>query len=243
MKHSRSKSETGSEPVAVERAYNLTVNGTKITRVFLSPADLEEFALGYLLSEGIVDSSRCIDEVAVGDGNICVLAGDLKGIDEEFELRSSGCVGFRWTELGESEGPKVDSELRISSDFVFDVLEYLDTDLYRITSGSHSAGLIGERGERAVRAVDVGRHNAFDKVIGKAVREGLDLSRAVLLGSGRQSSGMVMKAANSGIPIVISKAAPLSSGIEAARRTGVTLVCFADDQKFKVFSGDVRIRD
>ncbi|KXA94648.1 hypothetical protein AKJ65_03795 [candidate division MSBL1 archaeon SCGC-AAA259E19] len=232
----------GSEPVVVEKPYDLTVNGAKITRVFISPSDLREFAYGYLLSEGIVKSKDKIITVKVRKGNIDVFVEGLQNIEEELELRSSGCVGFRWNEQNGVKKPEVDSKFHITPDIVFEALKYLETELYKKTSGSHSACLINKEKDMSVRAVDVGRHNAFDKVIGKGVTKNLELSETILLGSGRQSAGMLRKAANVGIPIIVSKAAPLSSGIKTAEKLNLTLICFADDQKFKIFSGKWRIK-
>ena len=88
---------------------------------------------------------------------------------------------------------------------------------------------------------DVGRHNTVDKVIGFAVLNGIDLSRCIIGCSGRQPAGMVSKAANAGIPIILSKAATTDQGILTADQTGVTLVCFARGNRFTVYTHPYRI--
>jgi len=129
----------------------------------------------------------------------------------------------------------------ISPEYVFRSLEYLETETYRKTSGAHSATILDDECSIVARGVDASRHSAYDKAIGMALMVGADLERSVLLASGRQSAEMVAKAVRATIPIVISKAAPISSGIDLARENGLTLICFADGQKFSVFSGVDRI--
>lgn len=203
-----------------------------------SPMDLEALGYGYLLSEGVVSSKDQIDSVELIENGIHVEVKDGEHLGEWIELRSSGCVGVNW---GMGADITIESGLTIDQGFVFRSLRYLDDYVYRKTSGSHSATLISGEGESLVRATDVGRHSSYDKVIGKAMVQDIDLSETILLSSGRQSAGMVMKVVRVGIPIVISKAAPLSSGIEAARRAGVTLICFANDEKFSIFAHPERV--
>ncbi len=89
------------------------------------------------------------------------------------------------------------------------------------------------------QAVDVGRHSAVDKVIGAFA--GNDFSDTFLVSSGIQPAGMVLKAARAVIPLIVSKAAPINTGIESALQTGVTLVYFAGAEQFSVYSHKERI--
>jgi FdhD protein len=109
------------------------------------------------------------------------------------------------------------------------------------TGGAHTASLVDADGNLRYKAIDIGRHNAIDKVVGMAFMNGDDLSRMFLVSSGRQPAGMVMKAVRAGIPLIISKSAPISSGIDSARRANITLCCYATAEKVKVFSAPERI--
>ncbi len=232
------KEET--ESVAVEKSYDLIVNDRRITSIMASPVDLEELGYGYLICEGFVSSKDQIISIQVEDQEIQTFVEEPEKIERWLELRSSGCVGVNWKKT--NENIRVDSGLKISSKTVFQALQYLFTDLYETTSGSHSASLINKNGNLITQSVDVGRHNTFDKVIGKALLQNENLDKTIILSSGRQSAGMVRKAARVGIPIIISKAAPLSSGIQAAEEAGLTLICFANDEKFNIYSGEQRIK-
>jgi len=139
-----------------------------------------------------------------------------------------------------------DVHLPVSQSFSIDVLldsmKYLYDETQDRTGGAHSASLVDANGNLMYKALDIGRHNAIDKVVGMAVLNSDDLTKLFLVSSGRQPAGMVMKAVRAGIPLIISKAAPVSSGIDSALRSNITLCCFANTEKVKVFSAAERIK-
>ena len=98
-------------------------------------------------------------------------------------------------------------------------------------------------GEMKVFFEDVGRHNAIDKTIGRIIMTGLDSSQIVLVGSGRQSAAEVIKAARVGIPTTVSIRGPIYSGVLAAKKTGITLCCYAKGPRMNVCSGLERVLD
>jgi FdhD protein len=224
--------------IAVEATIELFVNKLTVASILATPEMIEELALGYVICEGIVKEPGEIKGYTI-DGktvHIEITPGD----DFEIwrELRSSGCVGVKWDE---NETISVNSETLFSPSVIRKSLVYIETDIYKNTRGTHAACLVDTEGNCVVKAVDIGRHNAFDKVVGKAYLEGIDVSKHFLLSSGRQSAGMVLKAARAGIPLVATKTAPFNTGIEAAIRTGVCLVGFVSDEKLSVFANKERL--
>lgn len=110
------------------------------------------------------------------------------------------------------------------------------------TGGLHAAGLLGADGEMRCVREDVGRHNAVDKVIGRALRErGLPLSDTVLVVSGRASYELTQKAVLAGIPMLVAVSAPSSLAVELADRAALTLVGFVRGETTNVYTHPRRI--
>ena len=137
---------------------------------------------------------------------------------------------------------KVLSDLRVAPADVLALSKGFQgaSELYRSTHGVHSAALCDAR-KILVFAEDIGRHNAVDKVIGRCLLDGLDLTDRILVTSGRISSEILFKAAGCGIPVLISKSAPTDMGVDLARELGITLIGFVRGGGMNVYAGEQRI--
>ncbi len=143
--------------------------------------------------------------------------------------------------MSDLEQKVVESEYTVKADAIISMVNRLnESKLFRLTGGVHEAALF-ENEKLVAFAEDVGRHNAIDKVVGISIQSNVNFSYTVLVSSGRQPADMVLKAARMGIPIVVSKAAPIRSGIIAAEKTGITLVCFVRNPKMNVYTHHYRI--
>lgn len=219
--------------VAIESTIEIFINKIPIASILATPEMIKELAIGYFICEGLVKDPDSIKDFKMDGNRIYAAIEETEHIEIWRELRSSGCVGVRWEE---NENISIDSDTKFSMDLIGKSLRFLESDIYRETRGTHAACLINARGECVAKAIDVGRHNAFDKVAGYAYLNGIDVREHFIISTGRQSAGMVLKAARAGIPLVATKTAPLNSGIDAALRTGVCLVCFVSNDKMSVFS-------
>jgi FdhD protein len=234
---------TGAE-VCVEESVNLVLNGDRVASLTMTPDDLEAFAYGYLVCEGLAKSSADVESVEVKWPDVHVT---MRSIAKEnarlwMEIRSSGCVGVRssWDDLA---GP-VPAGMRVDVSTIFASLDLINglAMLWSRTGGAHCSVICDSIGGLVAYAEDIGRHTSIDKVVGKALLDGRDLSECFLVSTGRMPAGMVAKAYRAGLPMVVSNTAPLTSGVELARRLGMTLVCFARPPRMSVYSGMERIR-
>lgn len=236
VENSNQQSMTGC--IAVEASIDLFINDIKVATILATPENLEELGTGYLVCEGLLRDMEDLLELYADAGSIHARIRKNDDLEIWHELRSSGCVGVKWDE---NEDVHVISDAVFDARHMHDSLMYLDSDIYSKSRGTHCACLISMEGECVKKAIDIGRHNAFDKVVGAALMAGIDMSQHFILSSGRQSAGMVMKAARAGIPLIVTKTAPLNTGIDAARKTGICLVCYTSDTSISVFSSPERI--
>jgi FdhD protein len=238
-KITRQGSEPATDPVMVEETIDLIVNGTKLSSIVTTPDLHKELAVGYLITEGAIKIRADIEAIEEKGTWVMLQIRSFDHFNLWHELRSSGCIGINWER--HDEDVKLPIQQKFKVDVLLESMKYLYDETQDRTGGAHTASLVAANGTLKYKALDIGRHNAIDKVVGMAVLNGDDLSKMFLISSGRQPAGMVMKAARAGIPLVISKAAPVSSGIDSARRSNVTLCCFATSEKMKVFSVPDRI--
>jgi FdhD protein len=239
LKATRSGAEPMPDPVMVEETVDLIINGTKLSSIVTTPDHHKELAIGYLITEGAVQGRDDIEAVKEDGNKVFLKIRSFEHFDLWYELRSSGCIGVNWEHRDDNVGLPVRQKFAIG--VILDSVKYLRTEEQDRTHGTHVAGLVAADGALKYQAMDIGRHNAIDKVVGMATMAGDDLSKMFLLSSGRQPAGMVMKAVRAKIPLVVSKAAPISSGIDSARRANLTLCCFTDKEKTNVFSAPERI--
>jgi len=115
-------------------------------------------------------------------------------------------------------------------------------DVFAKTGGLHAAGLFTTGGALAILREDVGRHNAVDKVVGRALLDRVSLQDKILAVSGRAGYEVVQKAVAAGIPILVAVGAPSTLAVATAQRFGLTLVAFLRGARFNVYSGGARVR-
>lgn len=218
--------------LAKECPVKLFLDGRQFTTLFTSPLELKELAVGHLVTEGIL-GFREIAGIEVEGDEVHVLTLKEKGPIRKESSRTAGETGKQIF---------VDSDAIFDPEALFAGTGNLESETYKLTRGTHLAALIDGRGKLAVRIVDVGRHNAVDKVVGAALLRGLDISHLYMLSTGRQPAYMITKAARAGIPLVATKAMPFDSGVEAAKKANICLVGQLRQESMLVFAGEWRVR-
>lgn len=238
--HSDGRAENIKVLLARECPVKLFLNGKLFTTLFASPLELKELAVGHLITEGVL-SFREIENVEVEDVVVNVQTTTRK---ENQEIRTETTEKARKAEKEEKAGREifVDSDSVFEPQAIFAGIEYLESDAYKLTRGTHLAALIDRSGELAIQIVDVGRHNAVDKAVGAAFLKGLDLSQHFMLSTGRQPAYMVTKAARAGIPLIATKSMPFDSGVEAAKKANVCLIGQLRKESMLIFASEWRVK-
>lgn len=243
QQHGPAHQEMTEANVIVEAPVSLTVNGRPWQTFMCTPSDLEALAIGFLFTEGLIESMADIAVVQVcSEGtSVDVWLHESVTVPEHW-VRTSGCNGgltaadFDHAHLSVSDGVKLAPE-----DIHRLVRQLFESQpFYRETGGVHTSAL--SDGQRlCVSAEDIGRHNTLDKIAGQCLLNRLVTSESVLLTTGRISSDMLRKAARMGISIVISRTSPTSLSITLAEQWGITLVGHARRDRFNVYTHPWRI--
>lgn len=220
--------------VLVEHVLEVSVNTVPTMRIVCTPADLADLVVGRLFTEGIVEGVEGISELYLceqGSRATVLLAEKRADFSRtEVPVVPSCCTGNRVYNayFFDDERPANVRPIPWREEWVFAAARAFaeDSPLHRRTTGTHSCYLLLADTVVLCRE-DLGRHNAFDKVIGAALREGIDLRDAMIYSSGRLPTDMVMKAIRAGVPLLASKAVPTSETIRLAREFDLTLICQA----------------
>lgn len=238
--------------LAVEEPLQIRIGERNISITMRTPGNDAELAAGFLFTEGMIRNAGQIAGVECAENDIAVTLQPGVEIDPErlqrnFYMTSScGVCGKASIEALESAGCTIlpRDVPRVSESVIVSLPEKLrDAQaVFERTGGLHAAGLFSSDGELIALREDVGRHNAVDKLVGRALLDGLiPLSRHILMLSGRASFELVQKAVMAGIPVLAAVGAPSSLAVKAALRFGMTLIGFLRGDRFNVYSGAGRI--
>jgi FdhD protein len=232
--------------VAVEEPLEIRIGGEPVAVTMRTPGHDEELALGFCLSEGLRPAAaRVPDDLAANTVDVDAPSFDRERLRRSFYTSSScGVCGKGALEAVAVEAPRVESELRVALAVVASLPDRLRAAqaAFEATGGLHATGLFTAAGELVCAREDVGRHNAMDKVIGRAFLDGLlPLADHVLCVSGRLSFELVQKAAVAGCPILVAVGAPSSLAVELATDRGITLGGFVRGGAANVYTEPWRI--
>ena len=210
------RSVAAEESVLTEREFSLAVNGRVVDRQACTPGDLSDWAVGYLCSEGYIGRMEDVLELDADEG--------------------TGRVSVRLAEPVVRRDPVPLSPLDWDPQVVMGHSRaFLErSELFRTTGSVHSA-LMARGAEALCFTEDLGRFNALDKCLGKALRMGADPGRCILFTSGRLPLGIALKTARAGIPMVVSRSAPTDAALALASRCGLQVVGFARGDRMTVY--------
>ena len=234
------------DDLAVEDPMELRLDGYPVSVLMRTPGHDEELAAGFLVTEGIV---RTLDEIRKieprpDEGRVLVFLADEVKVDLSrlsrhlFTGSSCGICGKATLDAIFTHCPPVASPLEIRDEILLAAPGKLRSaqSIFETTGGLHAAGIFSTGGELLIAREDIGRHNAVDKVIGRAFLDDLDLTRTFLVVSGRASFEILQKSLAARIPFVAAVSAPSSLAVEFAKESGQTLVAFLRPPHFNRYT-------
>jgi FdhD protein len=250
------------DTVAAEEPFELRVGGRPLAVTMRTPGHDVELAHGFLLSEGVIRGAgdvagaaycNSVDDEGRNTLNVLdvVLAPGVAppspDVERAFYTTSScgicGKASLEAVRLS-SVYPVAGDEVRVAPAVLVRLPEILRgaQRVFDRTGGLHAAGLFTADGDPLVVREDVGRHNAVDKVLGRALLDGrIPLRGTVLMVSGRASFELVQKAVMAGVPMLAAVSAPSSLAVELAADAGLTLVGFLRGAEMNVYAHAHRV--
>ncbi|MFE4175438.1 formate dehydrogenase accessory sulfurtransferase FdhD [Streptomyces sp. NPDC056909] len=251
------------DTLVAEEPLEIRLNGKPLAITMRTPGDDFALAAGFLVSEGVLAGAADVRSIvycagAKADGSNTYNVVDVQlapgvpvpDITLERNVYTTSSCGL----CGKASLDAVrttarfpigdDPRLRVEPELLAGLPDRLRAaqQVFDRTGGLHAAALFSESGEMLDIREDVGRHNAVDKLVGRALRQDLlPLSRAILLVSGRASFELAQKAVMAGIPVLAAVSAPSSLAVDLAAETGLTLVGFLRGSSMNVYAGDERI--
>ncbi len=254
-RHTGSTAAADIDHVVVEEPLEVRIGKTSVVVTMRTPGHDSELAAGFLVSEQVVRSAAEIEDIApcpdATHGNIVTVTlaksadVDLDSLKRNFYATSScGLCGKASIEQLRKTIPRIPVTATVRPDVISALPQRMRTaqPVFDLTGGLHAAALFDFDGKPLCIREDISRHNAVDKLIGwAAFDDRIPLSNAILLVSGRAGFEIIQKAAVAGVPIVVAVSAPSSLAIDLAIETNLTLIAFARENRFVVYSAPERV--
>ena len=254
-----------SDHVAAEEPLQISLDGAPLSIVMRTPGNDLELTLGLLWAEQVIRSPddvtgvRISAEAAEAEASLHVAADLVESNQIDVHLRSApgrrpersflsssacGVCGATTVESLALDFPRLEPGVTLDASVLTRLADRLREQqrIFESTGGLHAAGLFDTAGELELLREDIGRHNAVDKIVGRAFLDRLlPLRDRVLAVSGRAGYEVVQKAVAAGIPILAAVGAPSSLAVATAERFGMTLVGFLREDRFNVYTSPERI--
>jgi FdhD protein len=232
--------------VAIEEPLEIRVRGEALSVTMRTPGHDEELALGFLHGEGLIDGPVPVGPTDDLAANTVEVDAPLRFDPSQrrfYTTSSCGVCGKGALEEVAVHADDLPEGPVVARALLADLPERLRQPAFEATGGLHATGLFDVEGELLIVREDVGRHNAMDKVVGRALLDGLmPLHGRLLCVSGRLSFELVQKAAVAGAPILVGVGAPTSLAVSLAGDRGMTLCGFARRGDLNVYTGPQRVR-
>ncbi|MFC5470148.1 formate dehydrogenase accessory sulfurtransferase FdhD [Cohnella suwonensis] len=242
------------DDVATEWPVTILLNGEEFATLVCSPGDVEDLAIGYMASEGVLADIAALEDISYDDRTGTVYA-DVRGVDSWMKESGSKRVltsccgksrqGFVFYADMRTAREVASRDIGLTYESCLRMMNAMESNsgLFKATGGVHNAALFHADGTLLLARTDIGRHNAIDKLYGYCLRNGVPMSDKVLAFSGRVSSEVLLKAAKMRCEALLSKSAATDLAIGLAEDLGITIVGFIRGGAMNVYSHPERMKE
>jgi FdhD protein len=251
LRLNQGQTEQIEDRVVTEYPITIKINGEEFVTLVCTPEYIEELVVGYLASEGVIRRYEDIKDLwfEEKDGFVHVTTNQVNPYYRKFQNKRyvTSCCGMSrqgFVFFNDAlTAKKVKSyRIRISSEDCFKLMNEMQQSSFTFlnTGGVHNCSLCKVDGMLLSR-MDIGRHNALDKIYGHCLKNGISIHDKLLVFSGRISSEILLKAAKIGCEMVLSKSAPTDLALQLAEQLGITTIGFIRNEGFNIYTCPERI--
>ncbi|AOV07509.1 formate dehydrogenase accessory sulfurtransferase FdhD [Sporosarcina ureilytica] len=237
--------------IAVEYPITIKINGKEFITIVCTPEYIEDMVIGFLASERVIGKYEDIQKIWVQKelGFVHIETSKVFPFYEQMHSKryiTSCCgmsrQGFVFANDALTAKQITETNVTLTPEECFYLMQEMEKTaaVFHHTGGVHNAALCTQKGVVLAR-MDIGRHNALDKIYGHCLRNTISVHDKIIVFSGRISSEILLKVAKIGCEIVLSKSAPTELALELAEELGITTVGFIRNESFNVYTHPERI--
>lgn len=239
------------DTIAVEYPITIKINGKELMTIVCTPEYIEDMVVGFLASERVIGKYEDIQKIWVQEdlGFVHIETSKVFPFYEQMHSKryiTSCCgmsrQGFVFANDALTAKQMTETNVTLKPEDCFYLMEELEKTaaIFQHTGGVHNAALCNQKGVVLAR-MDIGRHNALDKIYGYCLRNNIPVHDKIIAFSGRISSEILLKVAKIGCEVVLSKSAPTALALELAEDLGITTVGFIRNDSFNVYTHSERV--
>jgi FdhD protein len=241
------------ELIVTEHPVTIKINGEEFATLVCTPEYIEDMAIGFLASEGVISRYEDIQEIWVqeNEGFVHVKTESLNPLYQQLHSKRyiTSCCGKSrqgFVFFNDARTAKRMNDIHVTLSFkdCFRLMNDMQAaaTMFSLTGGVHNAALCDSTGILLSR-MDIGRHNALDKIYGYCLKHKIPMTDKIIVFSGRISSEILLKVAKIGCEVILSKSAPTTLTLELAEDLGITTVGFVRKETCNVYTHPERILD
>jgi FdhD protein len=251
IRYGNGLAERVEDSVVTEYPVTLKINGTEFATLVCSPDFIEDLVIGFLASEGVIRKYEELEEIWIEEksGIAHVKTKKVNPYYMNFQGKryitsccGAGRRGFVFINDALTAKKRDQVRVKVSSHDCFSLMKEMQVSstVFQNTGGVHNAALC-QAGKVVISRMDIGRHNALDKIYGYCLKNSIPLEDKILAFSGRISAEILLKASKIGCEIVLSKSAPTELALKLAEDLGITTIGFIRGGSLNVYTGQERV--